>query len=345
MDPILLEHRSRLPGPWQQPAHHHLIRVVAAARKLVALHRLYGKAGGLLLGLSLVAWKRLTHARAHFDRAIAYYRTFTEDEATRLTYEYGVELGATGCAYAAWCLWLLGYPDQALRVGEEGLAISERTEHSFSRSRGRYWNSVFHAYRREWPIVEERAAAAIASAQEHGLAMVVAVGRIMQGAARAMMDPRDKSVAEIREALAAYRATGAKFQSTYHLILFAQALAACGRYGEGLSALRDAASLAEETGERYVEAEIHRVEGNLLLAENGSAEAEACYLKAMGVARAQEARSLELRAACDLARLWTGRGERARAADLLAPVYGWFTEGFDTLDLTQAKALLDELAS
>jgi predicted ATPase len=231
-----------------------------------------------------------------------------------------------------------------LRLGEEGCALSERTQHRFSRSRGRYWNSTFHAYRREWRIVEERAAAAIVSAQEHGLAMVVAVGRIMQGAARAMLDPHDQSVAEIREALAAYRATGARIQSTYHLILLVQALAACGRYGEGLSALREAASLGEEIGERYVAAEILRLEGNLLLPENGSAEAEACYLKALEMSRTQEARSLELRAACDLARLWAGRGERARAADLLAPVYGWFTEGFDTRDLKEAKALLEELA-
>jgi class 3 adenylate cyclase/predicted ATPase len=300
-------------------------------------------AGNLLVAVSGLHLGKLTYARAHFDRAVADYRTFTEDEATRLTYEYGVELGATGCAYAAWCLWLLGYPDQALRLGEESLALSERTQHSFSRSRGRYWNCTLHAYRREWPIVEEHAAAAIASAQEHGLAMVVAVGGIMQGAARAMLDPRDESVAEIGEALAAYRATGARTQSTYHLILLAQALAACGRYGEGLSTLREATSLAEETGERYVTAEIYRLEGNLLMAENGSAEAEACYLKALEMARAQEARSLELRTACDLARLWAGRGERARAADLLAPVYGWFTEGFDTLDLKEAKALLDEL--
>ena len=224
-------------------------------------------------------------------------------------------------------------------------SYSDRTQHSFSRSRGRYWNSVFHAYRRQWPILEERAAAAIASAQEHGLAMVVAVGRIMQGAARAMMDPRDESVAEIREALAAYRATGARFQSTYHLILLAQALAACGHCGEGLSALREAASLAEETGERFVDAEIYRLEGNLLLAENNSAEAEACYLKALEMSRAQEARSLELRAACDLARLWVEQGRRAEARDLLAAVYGWFTEGFETRDLKEAKALLEELAT
>ena len=183
----------------------------------------------------------------------------------------------------------------------------------------------------------------IDSAQERGLAMVAAVGRIMRGAARAMLDPRDEFVAEIREALSAYRSTGARFQGTHHLILVAHALAARGHHDEGLAALREAGVLADETGERYVQAEIHRLEGVLLLAKNGSAEAEACYLKALDVARAQQARSLELRAACDLARLWAEQGRRNEARDLLAPVYGWFTEGFDTTDLKEAKALLDEV--
>ena len=168
-----------------------------------------------------------------------------------------------------------------MRLGGEVLAILDRSGHGFTRSRGLYWNSVLHACRREWPIVEERSAAAIASAQERGLAMVVAVGRIMRGTARAMLDPGDEYLAEIRGALAAYRATGARLQMTYHLVLLAQALADCDRHGEGLGALREAAALAEETGERFAEAEIHRVEGNLLLAENGSAEAEACYVRAL----------------------------------------------------------------
>jgi predicted ATPase len=124
-----------------------------------------------------------------------------------------------------------------------------------------------------------------------------------------------------------------------------QALAACGHYGEGLATAREATTLVEETGERMVEAEIHRLEGNLLLAENGWAEAEACYVKALEVARAQEARSLELRAATSLASLWTERCRSAEARDLLAPVYGWFTEGFDTRDLKEAKVLLDALSS
>jgi predicted ATPase len=239
-------------------------------------------------------------------------------------------------------LWLLGYPDQALRLGDEGLAILDRSAHGFTHSRGLYWNSVLHACRREWQIVEERSAAAIASAQERGLAMVVAVGRVMRGVAQGMLDPDDAYLAEIRGALAAYRTTGARLQMTYHLVLLAQALANCGRHGEGLGALREAAALAEGTDERFAEVEIHRVKGNLLRAENSFAEAEACYMRALEVARAQKARSLELRAAADLARLWVEQDRRVEAHDLLARVYGWFTEGFDTVDLKEAKMLLNE---
>jgi len=313
--------------------------------------RLIGDAGDRLaadfaVSVSNVHLGNLVQARQHSEKAIRFFGDMTDAAATRRAFAYGVELGAGSYAYAAWCFWLLGYADQALQSSNEALTISRRIPHDYSRARGLYWNSVLHAYRSEWPIAEERAAAAIASAREHGFPMVVAVSRIMQVSARAMLDPRAEFVAEIREALAAYRATGARFQSTYHLILLAQALAACGRHHEGLDALHEAEALVEETGERYVEAEIRRLQGKLLSGQagNGSAAAERGYLKALEVARAQEARSLELRAASDLARLWAERGERGRAADLVAPIYGWFTEGFDTLDLKEAKALLAQLS-
>jgi predicted ATPase len=208
-----------------------------------------------------------------------------------------------------------------------------------------YCKSVVHAFRREWALVEECAAASIAVAQERGLGMMVAVARIMWTAAQAMHERSSKAVAEIRKAIRTYRATGTRLHSTHHLILLTQAFAAYGQYGEGLATVREAAALVEETGERMLEAEIRRLEGNLLLAENGWAEAEACYVKALEVARAQEARSLELRAATSLASLWTERGGSAEARDLLAPIYGWFTEGFDTRDLKEAKVLLDALSS
>jgi class 3 adenylate cyclase/predicted ATPase len=301
-------------------------------------------AANLCLACSHLHSGTVALARPYFVHAVDCYRGIDDAEAAGIAYDYGQEVGAPSYAYGAWCFWLLGYPDQALRMADEALEIVKRIKHNFSFSRGPYWISGLHAFRREWPVVEARATAAIASAQQYGLAMVVAVGRIMRASAQAMLKPNDESLTEIRDALAAYRATGARFQSTYHLVLLAQALAARGRCDEGFAALRDAMALAEETGERFVEAEIHRVEGNLRLIGNGAAEAEACYMRALEVARAQGARSLELRAAVDLARLWARRGNRGPAADFLTPIYGWFTEGFDTLDLKEAKTLLNELA-
>jgi predicted ATPase len=291
-------------------------------------------------GFHLAAFPK---ARRSFENAIASYRAIDTAEAKRLAYEYGLDLGAVSAAYSAWCLWLLGFPDEALRMDDEGLEIAKRSGHDYTRFRGLYWSSVLHSFRREWPIVEARAAAAIATAGERGLSMVVAVGQIMQGVTRAMIEPSDDAVDQIRAALTAYRATGARFQITYLLVLLAQVLAARGRYREGLSAVREARAFAEETGERFVEAKMHRVEGGLLLAEYRSAEAESCYLRALELARDQEARSLELRAARDLAHLWAGGDRRAKARSLLAEVYNSFTEGFDTADLKDAKSLLDEL--
>jgi predicted ATPase len=219
-------------------------------------------------------------------------------------------------------------------------AVAVHRGSHFSHARTLFWYSVVPALRRDWPVARERAERLIGSARERGFPMLLALARIVRGAAT---EAPETAAVEIRDAIATYRATGCRYQTPHYLCWLAQALAACGRDGDGLSALQEAAALVEETGERYFEAEIHRLEGNLLLAENGSAEAEPCYMKALEVARAQQARSLELRAASDLARLWAGRGERERAADLLAPIYSWFAEGFDTADLKEAKALLDEL--
>ncbi len=301
-------------------------------------------AANICLACSHLHAGTVAHARPYFVDGLDCYRGIDDVEAASIAYDYGMEVGAPGYAYGAWCFWLLGYPDAALRMAEEALEIAKRVKHSLSYSRGPYLASGLHAFRREWPVVETRATAAIAAGQQYGLAMVVAVGRIMRASAQAMLKPNDESLTEIRDGLAAYRATGARFQGTFHLVLLAQALAARGRHEEGFATLRDAMTLAEETGERFVEAEIHRVEGNLWLFRNGSAQAETCYKRSLDVARAQGARSLELRAAADLARLWAGRGDRARAVDLLGPIYGGFTEGLDTADLKEAKALLDELA-
>jgi predicted ATPase len=299
-------------------------------------------AGLLGMGVSFVHTGQQSLARQNFEQIIALH---DPEKHLPLAFRYSLELGTTANAYCALSLWLLGYPDQALERGQQTLALLKQIKHPYTESRALYWNAVLHEFRREWPIVDERGAGAMKSAGEHGFALVLAAGQIMQGAAMAAGGQRAVGSRQIRDGLDAYRATGALFQRPYHLAMLAEALGAEGLFEEGLEALNDAAGLVEASGERYYEAEIHRLKGELLLAASpqASTEAEACFRQALGVARHQEARSLELRAASSLARLWRTQGKCAEAGELLAEIYDWFTEGHDTVDLKNAKRILDDL--
>jgi predicted ATPase len=157
----------------------------------------------------------------------------------------------------------------------------------------------------------------------------------------------DEGMAQVRQGTAAWRVTGAAVVVPYLCTVLADVSAHLGHPEDGVRALAEAYALVEQHEERWWEAEVHRLQGVLLLQQPGTpqAEAEACFRQALDVARRQEAKSLELRAAMSLARLWQQQGKRAEAYELLAPIYGWFTEGFDTADLQEAKALLEELAS
>jgi class 3 adenylate cyclase/predicted ATPase len=300
-------------------------------------------AGQLALAVSLVHTGQHSLARQNFERINALYDPQIHQS---LAFRYGLDFGATASAYYAWTLWLLGYPDQALEHGRQTLALLEQIKHPYSESRCLYWNAVLHAFRKEWPIVHERAADAMKSAGDHGFELVLAAGQIMQGAATTTIGQRTVGLQQIRDGLDAYRATGGLFQRTYYLTMLAQALNEEGLPGEGLEVLQDAADLVETSGEHYYEAEIYRLKGELLLAVSprASTEAEACYQQALDVAREQEAKSLELRAATSLAHLWREHDKQREAKELLAQVYDWFNEGFDTTDLKDARALLDELA-
>ena len=191
----------------------------------------------------------------------------------------------------------------------------------------------------------------MATAQSFALAR--ASGLIMYGWAIAVQEHSTEGLVQIRQGLDMYRSTGAEYQRPHFLALLAEASGLLGQPEGGLAALEEAVTLIEKTGERYYEAELHRQRGELLLLRAAKSppaqdsqdqhEAETCFQHALAVARHQQAKSLELRAAMSLACLWQRQGKCAEAYDLLAPVYGWFSEGFDTADLIDAKALLDEL--
>ena len=204
---------------------------------------------------------------------------------------------------------------------------------------------MLHQFRREPHAVHERAEAAIALCTEQGFAYYLAWGMTMQGWAQVVQDQNQEGMAQIRRGLAALRATGAALRLPYYLALLAEACGQIGQAAEGLTLLAEALTQAHKTGESQTEAELHRLKGELLLSlsTDYQAEAEACWHQALAVARHQQAKSLELRAAISLSRLWQQQGKRDEAYNLLAPICGWFTEGFDTADLREAKGLLEKL--
>jgi len=199
---------------------------------------------------------------------------------------------------------------------------------------------------RDVPAVHEQAEAAVALATEQGFPYWAALGTCLRGWALAMQSQGEEGMAQVRQGIAAWRATGAALAVPCLCTVLADVSAHLGHTDDGLQALAEAHTLVEQHDERWWEAEIYRLRGVLLLRQTvpQQAEAEACFHHALDVARRQEAKSLELRAAMSLARLWQSQGKRAEAYELLAPIYSWFTEGFDTADLQEAQALLDALA-
>jgi len=224
------------------------------------------------------------------------------------------------------------------------------------------WAAKLHQFRREEQLAQERGEAVITLSTEQGFPFWVAHGTITRGWALAMQGQGEEGIAQLRQGLAAWRATGAEGGRPGQLAQLAEAYGKAGQVEEGLTTLAEALALVDRTGERYHEAELYRLKGELTLqqfqvsgfkfqVEEGlessvqrlESEAEEYFLKAIEIARKQQAKSLELRTVMSLSRLWQIQGKKDKARHLLAEVYGWFTEGFDTKDLQEARALLEEL--
>jgi predicted ATPase len=241
-------------------------------------------------------------------------------------------------------LWLLGYPAQALALLHDALALALELSHPFSLAYARCLAALGYQVRRDVPAVHEQAEAAVALATEHSFPLWAAVGTCARGWALAMQGQGAEGMAQVRQGIAAWQSTGVVLIVPYICTLLADICDHLGHPEDGLQALAEAHTLVEQHEERWWEAEIHRLRGVLLLRQPGTPpeKAEACFRRALDVARHQQAKSLELRAAMSLARLWQQQGKRTEAYALLAPVYSWFTEGFDTADLQEAKELLGE---
>jgi predicted ATPase len=223
--------------------------------------------------------------------------------------------------------------------------LAHELSHPYSLAFARLCAAIVSQLRRDVPAVHEQAEATVALATEQGFSFWEAVGTILRGWALAMQGQGEAGMAQVCQGIAAYRTTGAALFVPYLCTLLADVCDHLGYTADGLQALAEAHTLVEQHQERWWEAEVSRLRGVLLLKQTNTPqeEGEAWLQRALDVARHQEAKALELRAAMSLARLWQQQGERAEGYELLAPVYGWFTEGFDTADLQEAKALLKEL--
>jgi adenylate cyclase len=241
---------------------------------------------------------------------------------------------------------LLGYADQAVTMAGDAVRLAKELAQPFSLALALAHASFVHQFRGEAPLVQEGAEATATLSVEQGFPHYRATGILMRGWAVATHGQLEAGTAAIVEGLAVLHAAGANVRRSYYLALLADVCARAGRLEAGQSAIAEALAFADESGERWWEADLYRLKGDLLLAQSTEhhAEAEACLSRALGIARSQSVKAFELRAATSIARLWRDQGRRAKAHDLLAPVYGWFTEGFDTADLKTAKALLDALA-
>ena len=257
------------------------------------------------------------------------------------------DIGVSAFAMLSWALWHRGYPDQSARAADRALALSRELGHAHTLAHALGLAGRAAVFARDVATVHARSNDCVAIASEHGFPFWASLGRILQGWADTQRGEATTGIAIIRDGLAAVEATGARVTTPLTLTLLAEALALAGKIEEALAALDDALADAAVSGEKGWSAEIHRLRGELTgrLPHSDPAKAEDSFRTALAIAREQGTRGYELRAATSLARRWREQGRQGEARDLLAPVYGSFIEGFDTADLKDAKALLEELAA
>jgi predicted ATPase len=303
-------------------------------------------------------------ALEHAKQGIALHNP---EQHRALALRYATSPAVSCLYYAAVALWHLGYPDQACKRSDDMVKLARELGHPHSLSTALAFATGVHQFCRNRQLVEQYVEAAMPLIMEHGYAFAAAICSFTRGWVQVEQGHNEEGIAEMRQGIETARSLGTDVERPYFLAPLAEAHAKAGRLEEGITLVAEALALVEKNGERQYEAGLYRVKGELTLQQdreqgmgNGEqarstdprplipdpqGEAEACFLKAIEVAQKQQAKSLELRATVSLARLWQSQGKQREAREILAGVYNWFTEGFDTKDLQEAKALLDSLVS
>jgi class 3 adenylate cyclase/predicted ATPase len=300
--------------------------------------------GHRLMGTSLVCIGEIAAGRMHIDRAMTLYDPL---EHRPLATRFGQDIRVVLLCWLSLALWLLGYPDAALAVSERGLSDARETGHAGSLMYALTVTPLTTVHCGNYTTAKMQSDEAVTLANEKGAVFWRALAVMNQGWLSGLNGKAEDAVHTITSGIAAYRSTGATLFVPLYLLHLARAYAELGQFGDTERCAGEAIPGVETTKERWYEAEAHRIAGEIALISPApdAAKAEAYFERALAVARHQQARSWELRAAMSMARMRRDQGKRDEARDLLTPVYNWFTEGFDTHDLKEAKALLEELAS
>jgi predicted ATPase len=286
---------------------------------------------------------RAEEALAHFEQAVALH---DPQQHRALTHVYGEDLGVFTRIWMAWALWILGYPDRALEMGTVAIELGRAANHPFSLAYALLWTSVVLVMRRDYTRAREFAEQALEIAREQDFAFVLGGGRIV--IAFTLFYPEDgqsrieEAVEEFQQAVGQLSDSGTVITRPGSLGYLADGYREAGMYKDAGNALDAAMAISEATSQPYWDAELQRIRGDLLLEQPGSSsdEAEQIFLRSLELAREQKARSIELRAALSLCRLWRREGRAQEVPGLLAPICDWFSEGFETADLRAARAML-----
>jgi predicted ATPase len=324
------------------------------AQKLGEEHmRLAERSGDpdLLLEAHHILWAtscwmgELREAEAHVSGGLSLYRSARHSSLRLL---YGAHDPGVCChGLASLTLWALGRPGEAFERSQQSIALAEKLAHPFTLGYAHIYAALLHLLRREEVRSAESGEVLIGLGSEQGFPRFLSTGKLLRAYAAGLKAPSQELVLEVQQAMAQLARGGERVGATLILSTLADVQVRSGQVEEGLRGLDGALGVADQLGERFAESEIHRRKGEALLVrnENVQSDAQVCFELALEVARRQSAKSFELRATTSLARLWQRQGKHAEAGDLLKPVYDWFTEGFDTQDLKDAKALLEELGA
>jgi predicted ATPase len=300
--------------------------------------------GHRLMGTSFLLTGGVSAGRAHLDQVLALY-----DPAVHrpLATRFGQDVRMSALSYRSWALWLLGYPEAALADAEQALLDAREISQAGTLMYALTHKSLLHMHRGDYSAASAQLAEVAALADGTGTSFWAAHAIMHEGCVLGLTGNASNGAQLTAAGIAAYRSTGSKSWLPWSLSNLARVRAELGQYDDAWRCIDEAMTAVETTKERWCEADIHRIAGEIALMSPApdAAKAQTYFEHALEIARAQQARSWELRAAMSMARLRRDQGRFAEAHDLLAPIYGWFTEGFNTLDLKEAKTLLDALAT